>query len=562
MDRIDAKRIGRSRDVRRKLGIYYTPDELSEVVTEWAIRSAGDTILEPSFGGCGFLMAARHRLEAFGSSTPLDNLYGCDIDKNAFSHLRLLFGDTAETRYFVRADFLETDNSYWPVDQFDVVLGNPPFVSHHNMTADQKQTAKGALINNGITLPGTSSLWAYFAIHATLFLKEGGRLALILPDAFLTSHYAKPVRSHIFNHFESIVIARKCFRMFMGSGASERTLTLLADGYSRKKISSHVSVTPTFTISELRAVVGLKSSVNGQSFSVDAVVREKWRDVSSRAFRRILREKQIFKVEDVLNVEIGLVTGANKFFIIDEDTAKSWRLPRSNLFPILSRTADAPGLVYSELDHKAAAKANRRCWLFRPKKLGLRHGAVRRYLASVPRKLRRTTVWFKKRKFWFSPEGYGAPHGFVTYMNHYGPRIILNDGGVDCTNTLHRINFKGHTGQSQKKLIAISLMTTFSQISAELEGRTYGGGVLKVEPSEFRRVSLILPQGLHHRRVDKVFRVVDGYLRKGDPNAARKVADLLILGAILDANELTSSMEELEKVLASLRSERRALAYS
>lgn len=552
----------RSREDRRKLGIYYTPDELTEVVTEWAIRSADDTVLEPSFGGCGFLMAARHRLEAFGSSTPLDNLYGCDIDEDAFSHLRFQFGDKADTRYFVRADFLTTNSSRWPHDRFDVVLGNPPFVSHHNMGADQKRTAKEALTANGMALPGTSSLWAYFVIHATSFLKEGGRLALILPDAFLTSDYAKPVRSHISNHFESIVIARKCFRMFMGSGASERTLTLLADGYSRKQISSYVRVTPTFTISELRGVVGLKSSVNGKSLIVDADVWEKWRDVNSNAFRHILREKQIFKVEGVLNVEIGLVTGANKFFTIDENTAKSWRLPRSSLLPILSRTADAPGLKYSKLDHNAAANANKRCWLFRPGKLGPRHGAVRRYLASVPRNLRRTTVWFKKRKLWFSPEGYDAPHGFLTYMNHFGPRIILNDGGVDCTNTLHRINFKGHIGQSKKKLIAISLLTTFSQISAELEGRTYGGGVLKVEPSEFRRVNLILPQGLHHRRVDKVFRVIDGYLRKSDPAAARKAADLLILGAIIDANELTSSMEELENALALLRSERRALAYS
>ncbi len=223
MDTIGADRIGRSRDVRKKLGIYYTPDELTEVVTEWAVRSVDDTIFEPSFGGCGFLIAARHRLEHFESAAPLDNLYGCDIDKAAFSHLRLLFKGMTNANRFLRADFLETSSSDWPVDQFDVVLGNPPFVSHHNMSADQKRTAREVLTADGIALPGTSSLWAYFVLHATSFLKEGGRLAFILPDAFLTSDYAKIVRSQLFTHFDSIILARKCFRMFVNSGASERT---------------------------------------------------------------------------------------------------------------------------------------------------------------------------------------------------------------------------------------------------------------------------------------------------------------------------------------------------
>lgn len=350
--------------------------------------------------------------------------------------------------------------------------------------------------------------------------------------------------------------------MFMGCGAAERTLTLLAEGYSSSPIVGKVRVTSAHTIAELRDIVGHKNHANGKLFTFSDTEFERWRSVNSPVFRRILEDAQTYKVEDVLRVGIGLVTGANKFFVIGRSTIKSWRLPKSNLLPILSRTADAPGLSYSKLDHEAATNENKRCWLFRPEKLGPRHGAVRKYLASVPRQLRRTTLWFKKRKLWFSPEGYAAPHGFLTYMNHDGPRIILNDDEVDCTNTLHRVNFKDHVDQSQKKLIAISLLTTFSQISAEIEGRAYGGGVLKVEPSESRRIKLILPQDMHPRKVDETFGIIDGHLRTGDPKAARKAADMFILSKIFDASELTSSMEELEKVLTSLRSERRASAHS
>ena len=44
---------------RRILGAYYTPERLSQLLTDWAIRHVDDTVLEPSFGGCGFLATAR-----------------------------------------------------------------------------------------------------------------------------------------------------------------------------------------------------------------------------------------------------------------------------------------------------------------------------------------------------------------------------------------------------------------------------------------------------------------------------------------------------------------------
>ena len=42
-------------------------------------------LLEPSFGACGFLEAAADRLREAGAASPLDQLYGCDIDEEAFT---------------------------------------------------------------------------------------------------------------------------------------------------------------------------------------------------------------------------------------------------------------------------------------------------------------------------------------------------------------------------------------------------------------------------------------------------------------------------------------------
>ena len=51
-----------SLEMRKELGAYYTPSALSQVMSDWAIRKPTDKILEPSFGGCGFLESCEKSL--------------------------------------------------------------------------------------------------------------------------------------------------------------------------------------------------------------------------------------------------------------------------------------------------------------------------------------------------------------------------------------------------------------------------------------------------------------------------------------------------------------------
>jgi hypothetical protein len=36
---------------RKRLGIFYTPEKVTQILTYWAIRNSDDTIFEPSLGG-------------------------------------------------------------------------------------------------------------------------------------------------------------------------------------------------------------------------------------------------------------------------------------------------------------------------------------------------------------------------------------------------------------------------------------------------------------------------------------------------------------------------------
>ncbi len=51
-------------EVRKARGAFFTPDAITRYITDWAIRTSRDTVLEPSAGDAAFLVQAVRRLRA------------------------------------------------------------------------------------------------------------------------------------------------------------------------------------------------------------------------------------------------------------------------------------------------------------------------------------------------------------------------------------------------------------------------------------------------------------------------------------------------------------------
>jgi hypothetical protein len=70
--------------------------------------------------------------------------------------------------------------------------------------------------------------------------------------------------------------------------------------------------------------------------------------------------------------------------------------------------------------------------------------------------------------------------------------------------------------------LALGMLSSLSQLSAELVGRSYGGGILKVEPGETSK--LLVPLLPHETIVDLAPRV-DSLMRAGDGHLATEAVD-------------------------------------
>ncbi len=50
-------------ELRKARGAFFTPDAITRYITNWAVRTSEDTVLEPSAGDAAFLVQAVRRLQ-------------------------------------------------------------------------------------------------------------------------------------------------------------------------------------------------------------------------------------------------------------------------------------------------------------------------------------------------------------------------------------------------------------------------------------------------------------------------------------------------------------------
>ena len=537
---------------RRKIGAFYTPVELSQILADWTIRSVSDTVLEPSFGGCGFLEAAFNRLDSLGSPDPVARIFGCDIDTVAFEHLSTVFSCPVGLNQFRQIDFLDCEaGADWP-DRFTTVLANPPYIPHQRIGRQRRKELGGRTW--GIPdVGGRASLWAYFLAHSVSLLEEGGRMAWVVPGAALQADYAASCRDYLGRHFDrcAAIVVRE--RLFLEEGADEETVILLADGHRSRAREGAIELGEAQTLVELRALMDDWSAgrwTGNTTGMCPAALSLNAGDLAR--FMALAGDASCRTVGNFAKVQIGIVTGANPFFVLPRSSLDPAGLVDADCGPILSKYRQAPGLTFTKSDHAAALGKGERGWLIETRQVGS-NPRMARYLATFDAERLTSIGTFRKRSVWHRPCDGNFPDAFLPVMHHNGPRLVLNMLGCNSTNTVHRVYFHDRANASDRKLLAISLLTTFSQISAEMVGRRYGSGVLKHEPRDAERIQVLMPE-LAPDAIERSFADIDRRLRDGDAAGASAAADALVLGRHdLSAGQL----DELRLALIKMRERRR-----
>jgi hypothetical protein len=539
---------------QKSLGAFYTPDEIAEALTDWAILRAQDTFFDPSYGGCSFFRSAINTFTRLGNGSPLIQIFGVDIDPEARKFLKDFPAPTRRAN-FLHADFFDVQPRDFVQAPFDVICGNPPYIRHHDLTHDQTTKAKAATESAGYAVGQSAGYWVYFVLHALSFLRRGGRLAMVLPTALLSARYAAPLRAVLssrFAHVDTIFVRNRLF-----SDAQEGSVIVLAEGWDRP---THVS----FALADDIVSVGdlCRNGVAAKRPLSLCGTTSGWKTAllhtdSVGLIDRLSRRTDVHSLGEHAKISIGVVTGANDFFVLRPSEARGVRMERRHLCSVLTSSSQLRRLALGVADFNKLKKSDATCLLLAIKS-GRQSAALKHYLSTGKAKKAERTFKCSIRNPWYRIADTATPDAFLTYVNGSYPRLVLNRARATCTNAIHRVWWKTKLRVSEQKIYALSFISTLTQLSAELNGHSYGGGVLKLEPSEAIRLLVAYPR-LPPAEIDKAFKEASRLLDQARWEEAKELADKLILtkGLRLSRSEI-ELLRQSHRFLADLRSRSRA----
>lgn len=529
------------RNRRRTLGIYYTPPEAAKMLARWAIRHREDIMLEPSFGGCSMLSAAVDIFHSLGNECPSNNLYGYDVDSTAFKHLANL-GIENSNKHFKKQDFLQSKAEEI---QVDAVLANPPFVSYHRLNQEQRQIADKIRLQYLPDLPVRASLWAHFLLHSLSYLRPGGRMAFVLPNAIGNADYARPLLGFLQAHFKQVELVHVSERLFIQAGADERISLLFLCDYAP---DGYTNLSPLNS----RSVASINEIMVSDTSVVQLVEHSKTPNIREESTAALidLKNSALRELGSVASIHIGEVVGDVRFFVRPLSEWVQRKVDPKYLMPLLTRSAQERGIFIP----KDSLNDGRTLvpYLLLPPEGRLTKG-IEKYLADYAKTLLDANKTFGKRPIWYRCSYTTEADAFIGSMSHDYPRIIGNEAGISCSNAFYKIILFDRPELAA--WLPILSFTTPLRLSAEVLGRVRGSGGIKLEPSDVRQLCIPIKLPSLPKAEFKALRSrIDNMVRNGELDAAGQLADSLIYlqPGLIDAR----TMSKLRLMRLSLTSHR------
>lgn len=479
-------------DIDKLRGGYYTPQDLASWLCAWAIRSCEERVLEPSCGDGAFLMTAAQRFSDLGLSNAAiaNQLTGVEISTTeadiAYSQLSKLLGKSA-------ADVIKAEEffDWWKTtDQpyYDVIIGNPPFIRYQSFPEPHRSLAMELMQEQGLKANRLTNIWVPFVVAAVASLRAGGRLAMVLPAELLQVTYASQLRGFLTDRFKRIDIVT-CNELFF-KNAQQEVVLLLADDLipvASENNVCQVTMTEALTVNAITSQTPSALLANAQAKTIQHDT-EKWLKyfLSEREimFMRDLRESgTAVDLSTHAHVNVGVVTGKNSYFVLNNTQVKNLGLEDFTL-PLVSRTAHLKGARVTKDDWELMSSCDDLVHLLYLPDTTKLTSSVEEYIRFGEESGVNKGYKCSIRNPWYLVPSTWVPDGFFFRQIYDFPRVVINEAGATATDTLHRLSCKN---DSPEQVIS-NTYTWLTAASAEIEGRSYGGGVLALEPKEAERI--------------------------------------------------------------------------
>lgn len=458
---------------KKNTGSYYTPSFLADFISKRVLSFFENSnhifILEPSVGDGSFLESLQKITEKS------INLTALDINSDELLKAKGKWNN--KESIFSEVDFLEFETT----QQYSAIIGNPPYVKKNRLTKKQIELCKEIHFNEKLTDASVKNIWTTFLIKSNTLLSNDGVLAFVLPSELLQVKFAEEIREYLKEKFERIEIFTFNDLMFECKG--QDTIVLFAYKKSENKGEFFTNIQLNVDLEKTNFVL------KNNNLLVESKVKWTHHFLTSDDLTFLDNLKKRLKtVNYYTDSKPGIVTAANKFFIIDNVTEETYKLSNYTK-PIIQKGAFVNGsIIFNDSDLLKLEE------LFHPTKLLQLNNQdeisdkLKEYLAigealEIPARYK-----CKIRTKWYViPNISSKPDAFFFKRSHLYPKLLKNNSNAFVTDSAYKIEMR--TDYDLNSFI-YSFYNTLTLLFSEIEGRYYGGGVLELTPSEFKKLPI------------------------------------------------------------------------
>lgn len=259
---------------RGNFGQYFTPREIVKFIVDVLPIEHDSKVLDTSCGSGGFLLYALNKIRNKASEIYPNyakdvrqhdrwfkywhdfaekNLYGIEISEqiSRAAKMNMIIHDDRHTNVITSDGLIsdetiitKTNNQGFKYETFDFIITNPPFGSTIRQIeqAYLKTYQLGKKEEDWLAVKSSSEQYrdgqsteVLFIEQDYKFLKEGGYLAIVIPDGILTNSSMQYVRTQIEDWFRIVAVVSMPQTAFMANGAGVKSSVLFLRKWTKKE---------------------------------------------------------------------------------------------------------------------------------------------------------------------------------------------------------------------------------------------------------------------------------------------------------------------------------------
>ena len=499
-------------------GAYYTPKALADEIIRLFVTADIASVLEPSCGDGVFLDS----LNDSGLLKQIKTIDAIEIEQAEAQKVKLRYRSSPQVKV-LQQDFFDFYKDYFQQRKYDLIIGNPPYIRYQYLSESQRKSQANILTSHGMKPNKLINAWVAFTVACIQMLSERGKIAFVIPAEVLQVAYAEELRLYLANHLAKITLIT--FEKLVFSDIEQEVVVLIGE---KDKTEKGIRIIEVKDSEDLKHI-----SLTENDFQPIQHVKEKWtkyfvNNEEIKLIQTLKNDERFCQFSDVGVINVGITTGNNDYFSIDEETTQRYKLQNVSL-PLIGRSSHAHGIFFTQQDwelNKSLGKSARLlCFPDIPyEKYPQSH---KDYVKKGEEEQQNLGYKCSIRDRWYIVPSVWSPDAFFLRRNNLYPKFVLNHCGAVSTDTMHRIKFKANVNALN---VLLGYYNSVSFAFAEICGRSYGGGVLEILPREMGKILLPIVNDIDAQLRTELLNKIDEVVRYNqDIEKALDIVDEKIL---------------------------------